>query len=92
MRLRIGCAQESGLTVVRIDGELTDAGIGELREVCEAIGESPVLDLTDLVTADEAGLEALLGMMRDGATLRGGSPYLNLLIERRCSGKGKEQG
>ena len=76
----IGVVQEPDRRVVRLAGRLSIAQVPELLGACaEAL---PVeVDLTDLVSADVAGIEALQGLRGKGATLVGAPGYLQLKLD-----------
>ena len=76
----IGVTTEGERRIVRVAGRLSLAHIPEMRVAC---AESPVLeiDLTDLVSADMAGIEALRRIRAGGATLVGTPGYIRLKID-----------
>jgi hypothetical protein len=76
----IGVVQETDRRLVRLAGRLSVAQVPELLGAC---AESlPVqLDLTDLVSADAAGIEALQRLRGKGATLYGAPGYIQLKLD-----------
>ena len=76
----IGIALEGGRNVVRLAGRLCDAQVPELRRACEG-RSSVVLDLTDLMAADAAGIEAIRSIRRSGAVLVGTHGYIQLKLD-----------
>lgn len=65
---------------MRLAGRLSAAQVPELLGVCADL--SPLyLDLSDLVSADAAGIEALQRLRREGATLIGVPGYLQLKLD-----------
>jgi hypothetical protein len=70
---------ESDRRIVRLAGRLGEAQVPELLMAC---GEaSPLeLDLSDLLSADAAGLEALQRVQARGATLVGVPGYFQLQL------------
>ena len=72
--------QEADRRVVQIAGRLSVAHVQELLNAC---GESStlVLDLSDLVAADQAGIAALQQLRERGATLVAVPGYLRLKLE-----------
>jgi hypothetical protein len=76
----IGVVQETDRRLVRLAGRLSVAQVPELLGACaEAL---PIqLDLTDLVSADAAGIEALQRLRRQGATLSGAAGYIQLKLD-----------
>ena len=75
----IGVTTEGGRRIVRVAGRLKVAHVPELLAAC---ADSPVLelDLSDLIAADMAGIEALRRMRTNGATLVGTPGYIDLKI------------
>jgi hypothetical protein len=76
----IGVVQEANRRLVRLAGRLSIAQVPELLGACaEAL---PIdLDLTDLVSADAAGIEALQRLRSQGATLLGAPGYIQLKLD-----------
>jgi hypothetical protein len=90
----IGVFQEDRLRVVRLAGQLGEAQVPELLLACEASrasgarepwteGDVLKIDLTELVSADAAGIEALQRVRAGGATLAGASGYIQLKLDAR---------
>jgi hypothetical protein len=76
----IGVVTEADRRVVRLAGRLSVAQVPELLMACSEGG--PVeLDLTDLVSADAAGIEALRRVRRKGATFVGTPGYIQLKLD-----------
>ena len=80
MECWIGVATSDDRRVVRVAGRLSVAHVSELLSAC---GESSYLelDLTDLASADGAGIEALKRARTKGATLVGTPGYIQLKID-----------
>jgi hypothetical protein len=76
----IGVVQETDRRLVRLAGRLSVEQIPELLGACaQAL---PIqLDLTDLVSADPAGIEALQRLRGQGATLYGAPGYIQLKLD-----------
>ena len=80
----IGVVTERARRVVRVAGRLSVAQVPELLRACS--DEGPLeLDLSDLVSADMAGIEALQRVRGGGATLVGTPGYIQLKLD---SGRG----
>lgn len=90
----IGVAHEDGRRRVRLAGQLGDAQVPEFLLACDASAVSGVpgrraqgevleIDLTELVSADVAGIEALRRVRAGGATLVGASGYIQLKLDAR---------
>ena len=76
----IGVAEESNRRVVRLAGRLTVAQVPDLMTACADAGELQI-DLTDLVSADAFGIEALQNLRDRGAKLVGVNGYLQLKLD-----------
>jgi hypothetical protein len=76
----IGVATEGNRRIIRVAGRL---GLAHIPDMLKACGDSPVLeiDLTDLVSADMAGIEALRRMRAQGAILVGTPGYIKLKMD-----------
>jgi anti-anti-sigma regulatory factor len=80
--LYIACGSDAGVRVVRLEGWLEGEVVAELESVVRG-GSGPLrLDLSELRSADKAGLDALRALRAAGASLVGASPYIRLLLER----------
>jgi ABC-type transporter Mla MlaB component len=82
MDLYISTEEIDGRLTVRVVGRLSAAGLGELRKSCRE-GARVRLDLSDLISADEAGTTLLAAMRDSGADLVGVPPYIDLLLRAR---------
>jgi hypothetical protein len=84
----MGIVQEEHRRVVRLAGRLGEAQVPELLLAC-AEADPLVLDLSDLVSADAAGLEALRRVETRGATFVGVPGYIQLqLLQSRSRARG----
>jgi len=78
----IGVVQEVDRRLVRLAGRLSVTQVPELLTVCAEV--LPIeLDLSDLVSADAAGIEALQRLRARGATLVNAPGYLQLKLDSR---------
>jgi hypothetical protein len=81
----IGVGQERNRRVVKLAGRLAAAQVPELLTACA--GEGAVeLELTDLVSADPAGIEAILRLQGQGVRLAGVPGYIRLKLEASAGG------
>ena len=80
MECWIGVITEVDRRVVRVAGRLGVAHVPELLSACDGAGKLE-LNLTDLSSADNAGIEALQRVRRKGATLVGTPGYIQLKID-----------
>ena len=76
----IGIVQEEHRRVVRLAGRLGEAQVPELLMACGATGPL-LLDLSDLLSADAAGLETLQRLQAGGATFAGVPGYIQMQLE-----------
>lgn len=76
----IGVVEELDRRVVRLAGRLAFAQVPELMRSCEGSAVLE-LDLTDLVSADGAGIDALVRLRARGATLIGVPGYIQLKLD-----------
>jgi len=76
----IGVLQQTNRRVVRLAGRLSVAQVPELLGACA--GEVPLeIDLTELVSADMAGIGALQRLRDQGASVVGAPRYLQLKLD-----------
>ena len=68
-------AQEDGC-VVLLAGRLKAAQVHDLRRICATATGRVRIDLTDLLSADAVGIDALSRLRREGAELVGVAQYL----------------
>jgi len=78
--LYIACESDSGVRVVHLEGWLEGEAVAELERVVSGDSGSLRLDLSELRSADPAGLDALRALRPAGASLVGASPYIRLLL------------
>ena len=76
MDCRIQVVQEQQQCTVRLAGRLNEVQVYELFAVCAQAGGRVQIDLTDLLSADVVGLDALRRLRGDGAQLVGVAQYL----------------
>ena len=80
MECWIGVITEVDRRVVRVAGRLGVAHVPELLSACDGTGPLE-LNLTDLASADNAGIEALQRVRRKGAILVGTPGYIQMKID-----------
>jgi hypothetical protein len=76
----IGVVDEANRRLVRLAGRLSIAQVPELLEACANTMPLQV-DLTDLISVDASGIEALQRLRSHGATLIGAPGYLQLKLD-----------
>ena len=79
MECWIGIVTEGNRRIVRLAGRLSAAQVPELF-IAVAGQKGIELDLTDLLSADAPGIEALQRLRRGGATLSGTPGYIQLQL------------
>ena len=84
MECWIGVATEGDRRVIRVAGRLNVAHVGELLTACDG-KDNLEIDLSDLVSADIAGIEVLQRVRSKGATLVGTPGYIRLKIDSTAS-------
>jgi hypothetical protein len=82
----IGIVQEVDRRVVRVAGRLSVAQVPELFMACVGEGAPVEVDLTDLISADAAGCEALRRIRDAGAILTGAPGFIRLRIDSLPAG------
>jgi ABC-type transporter Mla MlaB component len=83
MSIRITRISDAHETVLRIDGQLRSADVAELAKEYRSVDGTLVLELSNLQSADPAGVEVLLELVSMGVQMRGASPYIELLLKQR---------
>ena len=68
-------------TVVRLAGRLGDVQVPDFVETCAKAPRPLRIDLSELVSVDAVGVDALLRVREMGAVFYGLSEYLHLKIE-----------
>jgi anti-anti-sigma regulatory factor len=81
MTVRITTVVEDCATRISVAGRLTARDVSELDDVCAATQGPLILDVSDLLFADEAGVGELLHLATEtDVQLLGISPYVELLL------------
>ncbi len=81
MEIRIDITSEGSDTVVHIAGRLSGAAVAQLRKACDPIEGAFVLNLSNLLFADDAGIDAIWRLGETGAEVHGASPFIQLLLD-----------
>ena len=85
MDLRLTVSRAADSTVVHVDGRLAVRCVDDLQRAVTDSSGTVILDLTNLLSADDAGVAALRLLRQRGAQLRGASPYVRLLLNTEVS-------
>jgi hypothetical protein len=81
----IGVSQEPDRLLVRLAGRLDEAHVPDLLRACaDAVGAVQI-DLSDLLSADPVGLDALQRVRASGARLIGVPAYIELKLDEAAS-------
>jgi ABC-type transporter Mla MlaB component len=76
----IGLVDEGNRRIVRLAGHLSVAQVPELLKACDE-AKPAELDLSDVLSADPAGIEALRRIRKQGTTLVGAPGYIKLKLD-----------
>src|SRR5262245_21924381 len=80
MELHVGVRPDGDGTAVTVDGRLAVGAVRELERIVDSARSPVVLDLTNLLSADDVGVATLRALARRGVRLTGMSPYVTLLL------------
>ena len=83
MVVRIDTTTEGDEIVVYVAGRLGGNAVTELRNECEPIEGTFVLDLSKVLFADDAGIDLIRALRANRATVRGASAFIQMLIADR---------
>lgn len=78
--MRIDLVESDDITTLRIAGRLGRDAAGQLESLCSKRAGPMTIDLEWLVSADNAGIEALRRLRAAGARLVRASPYIRLRL------------
>ena len=81
MDIRIDIETEGPVDVVCVSGRLVVSSIQQLTDVCEPMEDNFVLDLSELLFADDAGIDVIRNLREKGAEISGASSFIKLLID-----------
>lgn len=85
MDLRLTVTQEDRVAVIHVDGWLAAENLNDLEPLVTAIEGEVIIDLSNLVSADDAGVATLRSLAGRGARLIGVTPYVALLLDDQRS-------
>jgi anti-anti-sigma regulatory factor len=88
MEIRIDITSEGPETVVYVIGRLSGAAVAELRKACDPIEGVFLLDLSNLLLADDSGIDVIRKLCEKGTEVRGASPFIQLLLDNGRRGDG----
>jgi hypothetical protein len=68
--------------VVHIAGRLFGNAATQLKKACEHVEGPLVIDLSELLYADDEGINAIQAVADRGSKIRGASPFVQLLMDK----------
>ncbi len=78
---RIDFISNGLMTVMRIAGRLSSTAVAHLEKACNPFEKPAVIDLSNLLFADDDGINAIRAIAEKGAQVRGASPFVQLLLD-----------
>jgi hypothetical protein len=81
MDIRIDHISEGPETIICISGRLTGTAVAQLNKTCDPIEDPFVMDLSNLLFADDKGIDAIRAIVNKGAQVQGASPFVQLLLD-----------
>ena len=81
MDIRIDTTSDGSATVIRIAGRLSNTTVAQLKKACDPIEDPFVMDLSNLLFADDEGIVAIRAIADKGAQIHGASPFVQLLLD-----------
>ena len=81
MDIRIDIETRGPVDVVHVSGRLAVSSIKQLTNVCELMEGDFVLDLSNLVFAEDAAVEVIRSLREKGADISGASSFIKFLID-----------
>ena len=81
MDFRIDYIPNGLKTIVRIAGRLSNTAVAHLEKACNPLEKPVVIDLSNLLFADDDGINAIRAIAEKGAQVRGASPFVQLLLD-----------
>jgi anti-anti-sigma regulatory factor len=80
MEIRIDLTTDGSKTVVHVAGRLSGNAVGQLKKACGPIEDPFVMDLSNLLFADDAGIDSIRALAAKGAQVQKASPFVQLLL------------
>jgi len=81
MDIRIDIETKGSVDVVHVSGRLIVSSVKQLTDACEPMEGNFVLDLSNLVFADAAAVDAIRSLREKGVDIQGASTFIKLLID-----------
>jgi len=90
MQMSMRTTTEGGTTEIHVAGALGMPGVPLLHDLVERAQPDLVIDLTELVSVDSAGLDELCEAIQQGAEIRNASRYVAMRIAEQRVGTANE--
>ena len=81
MDIRIDYISDGPETIICISGRLAGTAVTQLKKACDPIEDPFVIDLSNLLFADDKGIDAIRAIADVGAQVHGASPFVQLLLD-----------
>ena len=81
MTLKVGLVGNASPRTVALHGRLDEESLAAFAAIAAGMSPGARCDLTELKSADDAGVVALVHLRDRGVELVGASPYLELLLQ-----------
>ena len=81
MELRIDITTDETETMVHVAGRLASNAAAQLEKACDPMENSFVVDISNLLFADDEGINALRTIADKGSQIHGASPFIQLLLD-----------
>ena len=82
MDIHIDFIPSKSENVVHIAGRLSGNAVAQLSNACDHFVEPLVIDLSELLYADDEGINAIHAIAARGSKIRGASPFVQLLLDK----------
>jgi len=89
MAIRIDINTEGPEIVVYLAGRLCGDAVNQLRDTCDPIKGTFMLDLSKLLFADDAGIDVIRAISARGTKISGASQFIQLLLNDEQLGSGQ---
>jgi hypothetical protein len=84
---RITTEKQRALTLVTLDGRLTDSDVEEIHRVLSSVTGPVVLSLSGLETCSGKAVVELKQWLAAGFTLQGATPFMRMLLNNQTGQK-----
>ena len=81
MQIHIDFISSKSENIIHIAGRLSSNAVAQLRKACDQVKDPMVIDVSELLYADEEGINAIRAIADRGSKIRGASPFVQLLLD-----------